>query len=194
MGKGGRVWLCAPSTQGEIYCTVKLCDHSLLLSQLIKYDERETTSALRTSSYFLSSKCCSENKTAREQGFVSSLCRKLSLLSSQQLLLEYIKLHQILWFQKVKATHIATAKPRRRAPADYFYLNFLSSSKREIAPLFQKICPEPGWIGRACTLMGALPLQNLDCSLQRFFAVALAVPPSLTWETKASRVGANTKP
>lgn len=85
------MWLCASRIRGEICCTAELCDHSLLLSQ---YDERETT--LRTSSYFLSCKHCSENKTARDQGFVSSLCGKLSLLSSQQLLLGYIKLHQFL--------------------------------------------------------------------------------------------------
>lgn len=60
-GKGGRQWLCASSTKVEIYCTVKLHDHSLLLSQLIKYDEKENTSPLRTSSYFLSCKHCSEN-------------------------------------------------------------------------------------------------------------------------------------
>lgn len=168
--------------------------------------QRENALLLRTSSYFLSCKRCSENKTGGEQGFVSSFCWKLSLLSSQQLLLEYIELHQILRFRKAGATQLQPSPGREYQPTT-FILTSITSSKptaRELAPSLQEAWPEPRlyfgteeWDRFTMSTSRRLACMKLGWQVTEgssVLTVALAVPVSLTWESNTSTVGVNTKP
>ncbi|XP_027746559.1 uncharacterized protein LOC114060892 [Empidonax traillii] len=178
-----------------MWCPVKVPARSLLLSWLIKYDEKENTSPLRMLLYFLSCKYCSENKTARTR--VCQLILLKVFIALQPAVVAGV--HKTAPDLTAPESHLTTAKPRKRALADYFYPNVILPSKplsKEIAPLLQKVCPEPRLyfntkeseqlsMSTSVSLAPAKPglLFTEGCSK---LTVALAVPTSLTWETNSS--------